>query len=275
MYSSALQKLRRGWHGLPVHYRLYVVAGALAVLAFLLVSIGGVGSSLLSMLMWISSILFGVGFVLWVGPWFKGKWQTSAGKWLLATTHAALIFLSVIVSRHVVASALGLPPQDFDMTVSIFAVELYPALWLLTMTCVGMLVSAIFLMSAGLCTLSKHPLLNDALLLGTRFLAPDSTTRAFIESGRDRFFIRALGHYLGSLVIALCAAYAFDVHAQFLREHLQLIRWVAYATDFQFAPNYPGIDGGKKVRLHENGVVSYAERDGRDIKITVSKFQEK
>jgi hypothetical protein len=54
-----------------------------------------------------------------------------------------------------------------------------------------------------------------------------------------------------------------------------LVREIAYVADFQEVSAYPGVDTNRRLRLHENGVVSYAYavEQGWDIKIVVDKVQ--
>jgi hypothetical protein len=52
-----------------------------------------------------------------------------------------------------------------------------------------------------------------------------------------------------------------------------IVRAVAYFADFQQVSLYPGVDVNRRLRLHENGVVSYAEERGWDIVISVEKVQ--
>jgi hypothetical protein len=35
------------------------------------------------------------------------------------------------------------------------------------------------------------------------------------------------------------------------------VRWIAFFSDYQIAPGYPGVHVGERVRLHENGVISF------------------
>jgi hypothetical protein len=73
---------------------------------------------------------------------------------------------------------------------------------------------------------------------------------------------------VGAMVVSLLSWQAIDEGNSWISDPTS-IKWVAYVSDFQFAARYPGIDPNKRLRLHENGVVSYAEQDGWDIKITV------
>ena len=272
LLSRQLERLKLKWRALPTPYRFYAVAIALAVVGSIRIYFATEHSWVFDAAISISAILFGLGFVLWVKPWLQDKWQTSHGKLLLAGMHTAILFIAVIPSRYFISNALGLPPQDFEITVRIFAVELYPALWLILLSFSLLVASLILLLLTALCIVSTYPIFNDLLLLASKFLSAQSKMRSFIESGRDQFISRALGHVMGAIFVSLAAAVVWDLHSKFLLDNSAIIRWVAYATDFHQSKSYPGVDSTKKLRLHENGVVSYAEPEGRDIKITVGQF---
>lgn len=271
---NQLERLKFKWRELPTPYRIYVVATALAVVGSIRIYLGIKDSWIFNAAISISAILFGLGFVLWVQPWLQDKWKTTHGKLLLAGIHTAILFLAVIPSRYFVSKALGLPPQDFEITVHIFAVELYPALWFLLLSVALFAVSLILFLLTVLCMMSSYPFINDMLLLASKLLSSQSKMRSFIESGRDRFISRAFGHVMGAIFVALAAGGVWDLHARFLLDNPNIIRWAAYATDFYQSKNFPGVDSSKKLRLHENGVVSYAEPDGWDIKITVGRLHD-
>ena len=129
-----LERLRLKWRVLPMPYRLYVTATVLAAFGLMRNYLEIEHSLTFDAAISTSVFLFGFGFVLWLTPWLKDKWQTSHGKLLLASIHTAILFLAIIFSRYFVSNALGLPPDDFEITVHIFALELYPALWLLVLS---------------------------------------------------------------------------------------------------------------------------------------------
>ena len=269
-----LNLLKFKWLTLKTPYRFYVIAVALAMFSPIRIYLAPGTSLAFDTAISASALLFGFGFGIWVKPWIQDKWQTSHGKLLLAGIHAVILFFAIIASRYFVANALGLPPQDFETTVHIFAIALYPALWFFLLSFVFLVVSVGVFLLAFLCIISTYPVLNTPLLLVSRLLSPKSKIRLFIESGRNQFISKALGHFLGAIFSSLAVAGILDMHAQFLGGNSALIRWVAYSVDFHEAKNFPGVDRTKKLRLHENGVVSYAEQDGGDIKITIGRFND-
>ena len=77
----------------------------------------------------IAFLSFAVGFASWAGPQLRKVWESSLGKLLLPLLHGLVLLLSIIWARFLVAEALGLPPQDFDMTVGIWTLVLYVPVW--------------------------------------------------------------------------------------------------------------------------------------------------
>jgi hypothetical protein len=88
----------------------------------------------------------------------------------------------------------------------------------------------------------------------------------------DRFF----GAGVTSLIVLFITWYVWDSFPTVTRTLAPAVRAVSYFADYQKASAYPGIEGNKRLRIHENGVVSYAEENGWDIIIKVDfvKLQE-
>jgi hypothetical protein len=92
----------------------------------------------------------------------------------------------------------------------------------------------------------------------------------------DRFKLsksvfKNLGHVIGMVGIIAIAAYTWQSSPAVTGSLKPAVRALAYIADFQQAPMYPGVEVNKRLRLHENGVVSYAEERGGDIIISVEK----
>jgi hypothetical protein len=63
---------------------------------------------------------------------------------VVSLLHGLVFFLSIIQARIFVAEALGLPPQDFDLTVGFFTVLFYLPLWLWVITFLLMILYIFF-----------------------------------------------------------------------------------------------------------------------------------
>lgn len=223
---------------------------------------------------YLASLCLALGFVIWIYPIQQKIWQRTAGKLSLALFHAVILLLAIIPSRFVVANALGLPPQDFDITVSIFALALYPLLWMLLVSIAAFIFACITLLSVVVCSWSTYPLFDGILVWLAGLLPQSSPIRQFVQHDRGKFIWAAFCHAVGALTVCLAAAHIHDMGMKTLIKHPQVVRWVAYAADYHEAVLYPNVAKGVKMRLHENGVVSYAVRDGRHISLTVGKFPE-
>jgi hypothetical protein len=80
-------------------------------------------------------------------------------------------------------------------------------------------------------------------------------------------------HLLGGIGLAFGITLFWQWYSPATRSLKPIVRAVAYFADFQQASLYPGVDVNRRLRLHENGVVSYAEERGWDIVISVKKVQ--
>ena len=75
-------------------------------------------------------IFLAVKYLIWIRTWIQIVWRSSLGKLVITLLHGFIFLLSTIPARMLVAEALGLPPQDFDVTVTLFAVLFYLPMWL-------------------------------------------------------------------------------------------------------------------------------------------------
>lgn len=258
---------------LNLAYRFYALAVALLLVWAMLLVIFGEEFRRVGDLAYYPSVgLFVAGFVTWIFPKLKILGGSRMGRFGLVATHATILFVAIPISRQFTAAATGLPPQDLDFTVSIVALELYPALWVL----ICAVVAALF--SLGMFLLSALGSVVEASMLGRTYAAVMRivTKRAsepmqVIEKRRRRFLRKAGLHAMGAMLVAVGAAAVWGWHARFLQAYPDLIRWVAYVTDYYPAPRYLGVDGSKRLHLHENGVVSYAVPNGRAVEILVER----
>jgi hypothetical protein len=67
--------------------------------------------------------------------------------------------------------------------------------------------------------------------------------------------------------------YCFDEIGRTLAEKDQIIKSIAYYTDYQIADDYPGILKHYRYRLHANSVVSYAVKNKGKIDIIVKTIE--
>jgi hypothetical protein len=198
-------------------------------------------------LLFLASLAFAIGFSVWCWPTVKKVWEHPAGRTLIVILHLVVLLFAAILARNVVASALGLPPQDFDVSVSFIALVFYIPAWAMVVSVlVG--IFAFFLYFIG-------------LLIG-------AFNRPFKETAK------LFGHAAGALAICIYSSSAFDFANKNEKSLHPLVRWVALFGDFQSAEAYPGVGTTDRIRLHENGVVSVATVENNTVVIRVRKYEQ-
>jgi hypothetical protein len=222
----------------------------------------------------------GIGFGVWLWPRLQRIWGWPHGKLALTLLHGGLLLPAIILARILVAEALGLPPQDFDVTVTVCTLLFYLPLWLIVFAILVLLFAFIHYLSASSALIDVssdyivfpiYERIHRILKLPPRGFRP----RFFLEQKRGIFFIfRGFMHLVGALGISLGIALFWLWYPTATRSITPMVRVLAYFADFQQVFRYPGIDVNRRLRLHENGVVSYAEKCGSDICISVEKLQE-
>jgi len=193
-------------------------------------------------LLLLGAICLAIGFLLWSRPAVRQIAASDSGKVAIALLHAVAILVATVFSRSLVASALQLPPQDFDLTVYTFAVAIYlPALAIVS--------AAIFMAIAVV------------MLFAGSFLA------AFGKNVQVLFL-----HGFGALIISAILLYAVDNMSFPAHATTELVKRIAYHMDYFEIPLYPEA-GHDRIRLHENGVISVATPTDDGIAITVRQYK--
>ena len=82
---------------------------------------------------------------------------------------------------------------------------------------------------------------------------------------------RSMSHFFGIIGIIMAVAYTWDLYPTVTESLKPAVRALAYKADFQQVSLYPGVEVSKRLRLHENSIVSYAEERDGDIVISVEK----
>jgi hypothetical protein len=185
-----------------------------------------------------------------------------------------VFLLAVIPARLLVADALGLPPQDFEITVAVWSILLYPAVWLFMTAVCTFLICVVFLLLALLLDLTTTPLLDLPLRTIGHLFPEVSRPCTFLEAQRHVLSYNAWGHAVGAMCATFFVLYLLVGYDHTAKGLKPVVRWIAYLADFQDVPRYPGLERGKRTRIHENGVVSYAEPSGWDISISVTRVSD-
>lgn len=194
-----------------------------------------------------ASLMFALGFSVWCKPAMQRIWENPVARLVVIVPHLLVILLAAGLARNVVSSALGLPPQDFDVTVGLLTFVFYVPIWSLIVSFVVGIV---------------------ALLLYLGGLSIGLFQRPFRES------VKLFGQAAGALAICFYSSAIFDF-AQSNQESLHpFIKWVALYGDFQTAPLYPGVGPQERVRLHENGVISSASVENNTVVVRVKRYEQ-
>ena len=231
-----------GLKQLSLHERIY---SASALLLVLLIALNAVLPSAWP-LVWTLGVIaahgFVAGFVAWLWPALRARWETSVGVVAKTVLHLVALLIALIAARHHVSLAMGLPAQDFDLTVSFMVLLTYLPAWALIL---AVMLTAIYMV--GL---------------------PVHVMR--MSMSRDLNYRRlwsGLAHLVGALVLAIYAGQVFQVSVQSWVGLRKVLRVVALFADYQPAAIYPGIQPDMRIRLHENGIVSSAllDKDGVEL----------
>lgn len=213
--------------------------------------------------------LFGIGYLTFLFNFIKHRWASSFGKVYLTVAHTAIFFIAFIPARWCVSSVMGLPAQDFDITVSVVSALIYPSLWLMAASLIILCNALVAILLGVLVHISTFPIIDDIFrLLALAF--PDGSAKAFMQAGRREFAGRMIKHWAGAIVVSLVMSFAGTWPMQALVTYKQPIKWIAIAADYQQADLMPGIEQDTRYRLHENGVVSYASFADWQVSIRVS-----
>ena len=137
--------------------------------------------------------------------------------------------------------------------------ELYPALWVLLAAFAALVVYTIFMLFIMYAVFTN---IIIASLLPWKLPHAQSRVDLFIEAVRKKFFVSTKGsmpvfrtRFRGSGNFH-SGSHSFRLECEFSHHESGNYQVVAYVTDFQPAPMYPGVDSTKRLRIHENGVAT-------------------
>ncbi|KAA0693262.1 hypothetical protein DT594_15425 [Halopseudomonas laoshanensis] len=198
-------------------------------------------------LLFLASLAFAIGFSIWSWPKVKEVWRHPIGRALIIIPHLFVLLLAVTIAKNVVASALGLPPQDFDVSVNFIALLFYIPAWSIVVSILVGIFAFLLYVIALFVGVFRHPFKETAKLFG---------------------------HAAGALAICIYSSSVFDFANNNEKSLHPLVRWVAFFGDFQSADAYPGIGAAERIRLHENGVISVATAENNTVVIRVRKYEQ-
>lgn len=181
--------------------------------------------------------------------------------WIRGLFHLIVAYCAFVLAHFSVSNATGLPPKDFDLTVTLMAGLLYVPIWFLIVALALTLTAttqALYLLVLQIIT----TLFNPIKIFDQK--KPNAFNRWISKKSEEAQALNI--RFIGTLTLAIASA-SFGTIGDWLSQQTSLVRWVAYWTDYQTIPNYPCFAKKQRVRLHENGVTSIATRHGTSIEI--------
>lgn len=212
--------------------------------------------------MCLSMALFLCGFIIRYFPWVRTLWSKTIGKIILGAIHIPIPFLSAALARDLLIHSFGLPANSFEFTQHIIEIICILPIWSFIIT--------IFML-----------LILVALIVGfiLSFMLEKYCGVASIISNKAKMFqgkVKTMGNVcaldmLGVVSVIYVLTLAGKVP---LSISPNVVKYIAYVSDYRIYPNYPGIDHTKKSVLLDNGLVSYAEETPKGIKIWVDNVKQ-
>lgn len=208
------------------------------------------------------------GFTMWCLPavrWLHNVWDRPFAKTPIVLLHVFVLLVATVLARSLVAEALGLPPQSFDLTTSFLVIFFYLPAW--------MIVAAVILAIVGIIlaviTLLQLPL-QGALQQMILFVRAFGLQLPFRQT-RITVFIHSLGAFAASSLLLQSYAYLATNYQPWL---YPVVRVIAIKSDFDPAPLYPGVKPGEHVHPLENGFIAVARAQSDDSVVISVRSQE-
>jgi hypothetical protein len=223
-----------GFRQRPLHEKIYATSFSV-VIVLLIANVVFPGARPVIMTLYvIAAHGFIAGFVAWLWPILKARWDTSLGLVAKTVLHVIAFLIANVGARYQVSKALGLPAQDFDLTVNFIVLLMYLPAWGLIL---AVLLTPTFIVG--------FPMMLWALCAN--------------KEQHERRVATGVAHLMGAMGVAIYAAQLFQYAAESTAAVRSVVRVVAAFADYQPAVSYPGIKPGDRIRLHENGIVSSAK----------------
>lgn len=257
---------RRNWRTTKTPYRIYTISMITMLVWFFSIAITK-GAEWNAVLMYAGIFGFGAGFAAWLFPVVLKMSDSRVGRLSLVAVNAVVLVFAFVYARSIVWNALQLPPQDFDVTVSLIALATYIPMWLIIVS--GTLfVAYVVLIFFGMAVKFIAPTVTStfASIFGEHRLVQKASSRLSERA------TKALFHGIGSAVMASVAAVMFTAFNTSTSSAKEAVKWIAYWADFYPSGIYPGVPKDARIRLHENGVVSTARVFDDQVEITIANF---
>ncbi|WP_109479707.1 hypothetical protein [Paraburkholderia sp. C35] len=206
------------------------------------------------------------GTALRIFPTVTAAWRSPFGRIAVMFSSAFIAVIATLPAQSILIEALQLPAGDFPCTAALLTLFCYPVVaaviiavaigcvWIFTMAIVGSLALPSWLLQA-------IPFQLFVVDWGS------SRMRTLSERIRKRMEISLFDFVAYSLMICLTLSVAAGWYH--LMDQPNLVRIFAYWADYENPGRYPGTEQ-HRFRLHDNGVVSYADFRKWDVDIRMS-----
>lgn len=195
----------------------------------------------------ISACLFTIGFTIECTP--KLKWlylhrEKPYCKLTFILINILIILAVTAQTRSLVANALGLPPQTFDLTVSFLSFALYIPACLLAIACI-LLVTGIGIFITIVAIAATNEIISVLNIFNLKIV-------------KLRLPIKSSTSFMGLMITSL----VFMVGSEHLSQQLEpliksSVKYVAVGVDFHPAQNYPGVSANELVHPLENNFIAF------------------
>ncbi|WP_353171946.1 hypothetical protein [Acinetobacter rudis] len=244
-----IQKIWFNFKQQDIPIKIYIIAIIIFLIA--LINIGQENSSIFLGIIYISMILFEIGFVIWIFALSRKYLKLKYLNFFWLFFHLVVLWLAAVYASMVVSQGLGLPASDFNYTVSFLTFFCYPPAFLFISTGLGVIVYLSSIIIYAFLSIFVKP--------------------KFFESF-------SIFHIIGGLITIGLFAFGHDkIMSFYLHNAPKYVRFIAYETDYQPAPIYleqfPEMDKTMKIKLHENGVYSTIEKSENGYELIVGTFQ--
>lgn len=249
-----------------VPQRFYTLAMAIFILGYLLTYL--LGELALKVSTGLAMAVLIGGFVMWCLPavrWLHKAWDKPFAKTPIVLLHVFVLLVATVLARSLVAEALGLPPQTFDLTTSFLALFFYLPAWMIV-AAVVLAIVGLFLAVITLLQLPLEGALQQLILFVRAF-----GLQVPLRQTRSTVLLHSLGAFAASSLLLQSYAHLATNYQPWL---YPLVRIIAIKSDFDPAPLYPGVKSGEHIHPLENGFIAVVQAQADDSVIISVRSQE-
>ncbi|WP_347554867.1 hypothetical protein [Robbsia sp. KACC 23696] len=179
--------------------------------------------------------------------------------------NATFTIFGLVLAKGFISDALRLPPEDFPITTTILVFWGVIGIW--------MVLGGGFLATVGFFLPLPSFVSQIARSVAVFFESEDGRRSSSLAvkarrtaSWADRLGYGLFGAFFTAVALSLGGAWLLQLATP------SVIRILAFAADYENAPDYPGV-GNDRIRLHNNGIVSVATCSDWNVAIQVKAYK--